>query len=138
MSRDTIVRVIADTARTLSERQSTRAPVQRAEDAESMRAALEEACRQHHITVDDYTAALRSDPTLLDLERQSITEAAVGDDEVSASLSFINIHYYAAGATLYAGRVRGGYQYEGQVYDWRFRHVPERNSCLEGHDQHTL
>lgn len=81
MSRDTIVRVIADTARGLSERQSTRAPVQRAEDAASMRAALEEACRQHGITVDDYWAALRSDPTLLDLERQSITEAAVGSTD---------------------------------------------------------
>lgn len=68
----------------------------------------------------------------------AITAAAVGDDEVSAELSFINIHYYPAGATLYAGEVMGGYQYEGQVYDWRFRHVPGREVCADCHDPHSL
>jgi hypothetical protein len=73
-----------------------------------------------------------------DAVENKIVEAAVGDDEVSAALSFQNIHYYAAGATLYAGRVRGGYQYAEQTYDWRFRHVPERDTCIGCHDQHTL
>lgn len=66
-----------------------------------------------------------------------ITEAGVGDDEVSDMLGFENIHYYPAGATLYAGQARGGYQYEGQVYDRRFRHVPEHNTCVGCHDPHT-
>jgi hypothetical protein len=39
----------------------------------------------------------------------AITTAAVGDDEPSVMLGFINIHYYAAGAMLNAGRVQGGY-----------------------------
>jgi len=60
------------------------------------------------------------------------------DDTVSADLGFINIHYYAAGATLNAGQVRGGYQYADQVYDWRFRHVEDRNDCIGCHDQHSL
>jgi len=41
---------------------------------------------------------------------EDIAAAGVGDDEVSADLHFVNIHYYAAGATINAGRVRGGYQ----------------------------
>jgi hypothetical protein len=70
--------------------------------------------------------------------RADIDEAGVGDDEVSMDLSFSNIHYYAAGATLLAGQVRGAYQYEGQVYDWRFRHVEEYDQCQECHAPHSL
>ncbi len=64
--------------------------------------------------------------------------AGVGDDEVSADLGFKNVHYYAAGATLFAGQVRGGYQYEGQVYDWRFRHVSGADRCQGCHNPHSL
>lgn len=67
-----------------------------------------------------------------------ITAAAVGDDEISSALTFSNIHYYAAGATLLAGEVRGAYQYEGEVYDFRFRHAPGVQQCQECHDQHSL
>ncbi len=70
---------------------------------------------------------------------QAILDAAAADDDTpSADLGFINIHYYAAGATLNAGKVRGGYQYANQTYDTRFRHVPDRDSCIECHNQHTL
>jgi hypothetical protein len=69
---------------------------------------------------------------------EAIATAAVGDDEISADLGFANIHYYPAGATLNAGRVRGGYQYAGQVYDYRFRHAPEFETCVDCHDSHSL
>lgn len=59
-------------------------------------------------------------------------------DTVDTDLGFLNIHYYAAGATLYAGEVRGGYQYADQTYDWRFRHVPGYQTCDGCHDAHTL
>ncbi|MCB9554497.1 MAG: Ig domain-containing protein [Deltaproteobacteria bacterium] len=59
-------------------------------------------------------------------------------DDVSAELGFKNIHYYPAAATLNAGRVRGGYQYAGKAYDWRFRHVPGYDTCIGCHDAHTL
>lgn len=69
----------------------------------------------------------------------AITESGVtDDDELSDDLGFKNIHYYAAGATLNAGRVRGGYQYADKVYDWRFRHVPDRDTCIGCHDPHSL
>jgi predicted CXXCH cytochrome family protein len=59
------------------------------------------------------------------------------DDEVSAMLTFQNIHYYPAAATLFAGRAKGGYQYAGQVYDVRFRHVAGFDTCTGCHDPHS-
>ena len=70
---------------------------------------------------------------------KKITDAKVAtDDTVSTALSFQNIHYFPAGATLMAGRVKGGAQYKGKFYDWRFRHVPTHDTCVDCHDQHSL
>ncbi len=63
--------------------------------------------------------------------------APASDDTVSAALNFQNIHYFPAAATLYAGRAQGGYQYAGQVYDVRFRHVDGYDTCIGCHDPHT-
>ena len=52
-------------------------------------------------------------------------------------LGFTNIHYYPAAATLFAGRAKGGYQYAGQVYDTRFRHVDGYDTCIGCHDPHS-
>jgi hypothetical protein len=59
------------------------------------------------------------------------------DDTVSPKLTFQNIHYFPAAATLYAGKAKGGYQYAGQVYDVRFRHVEGFNTCIGCHDPHS-
>jgi predicted CXXCH cytochrome family protein len=69
----------------------------------------------------------------------AITAAAGagGDDEPNAALGFQNVHEYPAAATLYAGRVKGGYQYPGKVYDVRFRHVDGMNTCTGCHDPHS-
>lgn len=70
---------------------------------------------------------------------EKIADAAVtSDDEVSADLSFQNVHYFPAGATVNAGRVAVGYQYAGKTYDWRFRHVPGKNTCTGCHNPHSL
>ncbi len=76
---------------------------------------------------------------------QAIADAAPADDDevpVDAEgkplLRFKNIHYFAAGATLYGGVVKGGYQYAGQSYDVKFQHVPGVDTCLSCHDPHTL
>ena len=37
----------------------------------------------------------------------AIEAAAVGDDEVSEDLGFINIHYFAAGATMFGSEAMG-------------------------------
>ncbi len=69
----------------------------------------------------------------------AITKAGVTDpDAVSPMLKFTNVHYFPAAATLYASRAGGGYQYAGQVYDARFRHVPGYDTCTGCHDPHSL
>ncbi len=61
---------------------------------------------------------------------------ALGDDEMSPALGFINIHYATAGATQLGGAVRGGYQYDGRSYAGPFQHVPGLDTCVDCHDAH--
>ena len=51
---------------------------------------------------------------------------------------FRNVHYFAAGATLYGSQAEMGYQYDGKTYDPKFRHVDGFDTCLGCHDQHSL
>lgn len=59
------------------------------------------------------------------------------EDSVSADLSFVNIHYRAAAATIMGSDARGGYEYPGKQYIGRFIHVPSANTCVACHDPHT-
>ena len=70
----------------------------------------------------------------------AIEEAGLADspNEVSADLSFINIHYYAAAASLYGNEVHGGYEFDGQGYQKRFRHTEGVDTCVDCHNPHTL
>jgi len=70
---------------------------------------------------------------------EALTEAGVTDDDtVSEDLGFLNIHYYAAAATKYGTLAKGGYEYEGKMYDGNFAHVDEFDTCIECHNMHTL
>ena len=53
-------------------------------------------------------------------------------------LGFSNVHYFAAGGTLYGSQVQMGYQYEGKTYDAKHQHVAGFDTCLGCHDQHSL
>lgn len=53
-------------------------------------------------------------------------------------LRFINIHYYAAAASLYGSEAAGGYQYEGNSYQMKFEHVDGIDTCDDCHNPHTL
>jgi hypothetical protein len=80
--------------------------------------------------------------------------APATEDTISTDLSFRNIHYYAAGATLYGGSAKGAYQYtlpggDGAIgtpddeikygfYDTRNPHVAAADTCIECHDPHSL
>jgi hypothetical protein len=72
-----------------------------------------------------------------DVDKIIMASGATGEDTASPMISFTNIHYYPAAATLFAGRARGGYQYPGEVYDTRFRHVDGFNTCTGCHDPHS-
>jgi predicted CXXCH cytochrome family protein len=72
-----------------------------------------------------------------DVDKVIAAAGTTGEDTPSPMISFTNIHYYPAAATLYAGRAKGGYQYPGQVYDTRFRHVDGFNTCTGCHDAHS-
>jgi hypothetical protein len=56
---------------------------------------------------------------------------------VTSTFGFRNIHYFAAGATLYGSQAQGGYEYDGKVYDPKFRHVEGLDTCVACHDQHA-
>ncbi len=64
----------------------------------------------------------------------AVAKAGVADDQVSADLSFINIHYFAAAATQFGTLAKGGYQYLGKSYDARFGHVEGFAACMDCHD----
>lgn len=59
-------------------------------------------------------------------------------DVVSTDLTFQNVHYFTAGAVMYAAQAAGGYEYDGQTYDQKFTHIESLDTCLGCHDNHSL
>jgi hypothetical protein len=60
------------------------------------------------------------------------------DDAVTEGLSFANVHYFAAGATLFGTEAKGAYEYEGKTYNGQFAHVEPYSQCTQCHDTHAL
>jgi len=54
------------------------------------------------------------------------------------ALRFTNIHYFAAGATLFGNEVQGAYQFPDLTYLGKFNHVPGFNNCTNCHATHEL
>ncbi len=62
-------------------------------------------------------------------------------DTVDAKIRFKNIHYFAAGATLFGNDAKGAYQYDGKEYVGQNMHAEETgkmNKCKDCHDVHAL
>ncbi len=64
--------------------------------------------------------------------------AGLEDDTPSESIRFSNIHYFAAGATLFGTEVQGAYEFAGQTYVGRYEHVGKFDTCIECHSTHAL
>jgi hypothetical protein len=64
--------------------------------------------------------------------------AGIGANTVSEDLGFINIHYFAAGASRYGTEVQGGYEFAGKSYVGFFEHVDGFVACTDCHDAHEL
>src|SRR5262249_42499405 len=52
-----------------------------------------------------------------------------GADTPDPKLKFVHVHYFPAGATLYGGEAKVGYEYPGKSYAKRFEHVPNVTTC---------
>ncbi|MBC7259972.1 MAG: hypothetical protein H5T65_12075 [Chloroflexi bacterium] len=59
-------------------------------------------------------------------------------DKVSDKLRFRNVHYFAAGATLFGTDAKGAYEYDGKTYVGQNAHVPGFDTCASCHDGHAL
>ena len=64
--------------------------------------------------------------------------AGIGANTVSGDLGFINVHYFAAGASRYGTEAQGGYEFTGKSYAGYFEHVDGFQSCTDCHDAHEL
>jgi Zn finger protein HypA/HybF involved in hydrogenase expression len=70
----------------------------------------------------------------------SVNRAIAGlpADTSSDRISFRNIHYFAAGATLFGSEAQGVYQYPNKDYVGKFAHIPNYATCSDCHDAHKL
>jgi hypothetical protein len=59
-------------------------------------------------------------------------------DTAAEGLGFINVHYFAAGATLFGSETNGAYEYEGNEYVGANEHVSGFTNCVDCHYGHGL
>jgi len=64
--------------------------------------------------------------------------AGMAANVVSEELGFINVHYFAAGASRYGTEVQGGYEFTNKTYTGYFEHVEDYETCTDCHDAHEL
>jgi hypothetical protein len=58
-------------------------------------------------------------------------------DTPDATIPFVHIHYYPAGATVFGTDAKVAYEYPGKAYAGRNNHDPEANTCTACHDAHS-
>ncbi len=79
------------------------------------------------------------DKAIADIKDDEIRTKDDGQGNQVNVLSFRNIHYFAAGATLFGDAAKGAYEYEGQMYLGQFAHGDlGPTQCVECHNVHTL
>lgn len=66
-----------------------------------------------------------------------IAKANVADDQISADVKFINVHYSQAAATRFGSEAGGGYEYDTLEYDGFHYHDDFATQCNDCHNPHT-
>ena len=61
----------------------------------------------------------------------------IKDGDKTTNFGFVNVHYFAAALTLYGTEVKGGYEYDGHLYEVKNQHVDGKNTCVGCHNPHT-
>jgi hypothetical protein len=74
----------------------------------------------------------------LTIDNNAAVKATEGDDTVNDKIGFQNIHYFAAGATLFGVDSAGAYTYADKEYAGRNAHVAGFDTCIGCHDPHKL
>jgi len=59
-------------------------------------------------------------------------------DVVSDKVAFRNVHYFAAGASLFGTEAKGAYEFKDKTYLGLFKHVEGFDTCVDCHDAHAL
>jgi hypothetical protein len=86
--------------------------------------------------LDADTIAGLSKAELLDVVTNATDK--LDDDAVADNLRFLNIHYFAAGATRFGAEAKGAYEYDGKEYEGLFDHTDDYQTCVNCHDVHSL
>ena len=60
------------------------------------------------------------------------------DDKIDSKARFQNVHYFAAGASLFGDAAQVAYQYDGKKYVGQNAHVPGFDTCTGCHNTHEL
>ena len=88
--------------------------------------------RQSKVSVDKQIASFN----VTDVD--AVVQPTKDSTGKTTNFGFLNVHYFAAGATLYGSQAQMGYEYDGKTYDPKFRHVDGFDTCLGCHNQHSL
>jgi hypothetical protein len=70
----------------------------------------------------------------------SVTKAVkdLDPDKPSDKIGFRNVHYFAAGATMFGTQTKGIFEYTGKTYVGQFMHTKGVSVCTDCHDKHVL
>lgn len=110
-------------------------------------------------TVTLATAMVAETPAVGKSFQYKVVKVSSPDTSVAA-LNFLNVHYFAAGASLYGRQAAGAYEYvdptlpqagagvvldtflptltQRNGYDIKFTHVASKDTCIQCHDPHSL
>ncbi|MBN2045806.1 MAG: hypothetical protein JW757_12350 [Anaerolineales bacterium] len=94
--------------------------------------------RESGQSVDEAVAEAEADLTEALAAYAEAGDAEAQEPTLQDFLGFVNVHYFAAGATRYGSEVNGMYQFEGQEYAGYFEHVDGFAACTDCHNAHEL
>ena len=69
-----------------------------------------------------------------EIASEDLDDDGLADD---GEYNFQNIHYRAAGASLFGNMAAGGYEFAGKSYASKFEHVDSNDLCVECHNPHS-